>query len=524
MTLAGTGVVALPAPAEAAITTLCSGYTSCAAKGMSNAGYAAAARSSFWRMYSGHNCTNYAAYRMIKAGASASRPWTGGGNATNWGTQMSSLTNGVPRVGAVAWWKAGVRPAGSAGHVAYVEQVVSADEIVLSQDSWSGDFSWTRVTRSGGGWPSGFVHFKDVALRATAASTVTGVAKVGGVLSAVSPTFSPAATQLAYQWMQNGTAIAGATSATYTPSISQQGKTMSVRVTGTRLGYPAAVATSAATGAVLPGTLRATTSPTVRGTSQLGRVLSATEGTWTPAPSTVRYRWLSGGNVVSGATRSTFVPSVGAVGRSLAVQVIASRSGYADVVKTLSFPTVAPGVLPAVAAPSVTGLPRLGRTLQVKLPRVPTGARATVQWVRADNGRVVRSGSTTYRLGAADLGTRVVARVLVTRAGYRTRSVTSRPTARVRTTPTMRVATARGARGLAVSLNLRAPGLSQLTGQVVVRSRGRTVAKVPVRQGVGRAVVRRLPHGRSTVRFTYVQTSRVASVSVLRAVQLPRER
>ena len=141
LTTAGTALVALPvAPAEASISTLCSGYTSCAAKGMGNAGYASANRTSYWRMFSGHNCTNYAAYRMVKAGLGSARPWTGSGNATNWGVKESRITNGVPRVGAVAWWKAGVKPAGSAGHVAYVERVISANEVVLSQDSWHGDF------------------------------------------------------------------------------------------------------------------------------------------------------------------------------------------------------------------------------------------------------------------------------------------------------------------------------------------------------------------------------------------------
>ena len=83
----------------------------------------------WWRMYSGHNCTNYAAYRMVHSGLPNTRPWTGSGNATNWGSAMSRITNSTPAVGSVAWWRAGVRPAGRSGHVAYVERVVSANEI-----------------------------------------------------------------------------------------------------------------------------------------------------------------------------------------------------------------------------------------------------------------------------------------------------------------------------------------------------------------------------------------------------------
>ena len=394
---------------------------------MGNAGYASANHTSYWRMYSGHNCTNYAAFRMVKAGMPSTRPWSGGGNATNWGSKMSRITNGVPRVGAIAWWKAGVKPAGSAGHVAYVEKVISANEVVLSQDSWNGDFSWTRITRSGGGWPSGFVHFRDVPLRLSAGSRISGFAKVGSALRASAPRWSPAATAVSYRWFQNGAAIAGATGATYVPTNAQLGKALSVRVTGTRYGYPASAYTSVATSAVLPGTLRVTSNPTLRGRAQLGHVLSATPGAWTPRPDAVRFRWLSGGRVIPRATRSTFVATPSSVGHSLAVQVIASRRGYADVVRTLSFRSVAPGELPAVGRPSLVGTPRLGTVLHVRMPRVPRGARATIQWVHAKDGRVVRSGSTAYRLGYRDLGSRLVARVRVGRFGYRTQSVASGP-------------------------------------------------------------------------------------------------
>ena len=114
---------------------------------MSSGGYANSNSKMYWRMYAGHNCTNYVAYRMVASGLPNTRPWTGGGNATYWGTSVPSLTDKVPTVGAVAWWKANTGPAGSAGHVAYVERVVSATEIVVSQDSWGGDFSWATSPR-----------------------------------------------------------------------------------------------------------------------------------------------------------------------------------------------------------------------------------------------------------------------------------------------------------------------------------------------------------------------------------------
>ena len=182
---AGPASASTPSPQGASSTSyLCWGYAGCSRAGMGNGGYASVSRTMYWRMYSGHNCTNYAAYRMVHSGLPNSRPWSGSGNATNWGAAMSRITNGTPAVGAVAWWRAYVSPAGSAGHVAYVERIIDANTIVVSQDSWGGDFSWKRITRGGGQWPSGFVHFNDLAQRNTAKPGVTGAPKVGATLTA----------------------------------------------------------------------------------------------------------------------------------------------------------------------------------------------------------------------------------------------------------------------------------------------------------------------------------------------------
>ena len=75
----------VPSPAQATSTYLCTGYATCEAQGYSTAGYAAVSGRMYWRMYAGHNCTNYAAYRMIKAGLPTERPWSGSGMAYNWG-------------------------------------------------------------------------------------------------------------------------------------------------------------------------------------------------------------------------------------------------------------------------------------------------------------------------------------------------------------------------------------------------------------------------------------------------------
>ncbi|MDO9498376.1 MAG: hypothetical protein Q7J48_21900, partial [Nocardioides sp.] len=74
---------------------LCTGYVGCAEAGYSHAGYRTAANTMWWRMYTGHNCTNYAAYRMVKSGLPNERPWTGGGNASEWGLKKAGITDDV---------------------------------------------------------------------------------------------------------------------------------------------------------------------------------------------------------------------------------------------------------------------------------------------------------------------------------------------------------------------------------------------------------------------------------------------
>ena len=72
--------------------------------------------------------------------------------------------------------------------------------------------SW--VTRATKGWPSGFIHFKDVQIVNTAVPKVTGAAKVGSTLSTTVGTWSVAGAAYAYQWMADGAAISGATAST----------------------------------------------------------------------------------------------------------------------------------------------------------------------------------------------------------------------------------------------------------------------------------------------------------------------
>ena len=113
---------------------------------------------------------------------------------------MAEITDQVPSVGAIAWWGRYSNGSGSAGHVAYVERVVSSTEIIISEDSWGGTFHWRRILKSSGRWPTGFIHFTDKRLEVTEQPSVLGEPKVGTALRVDPGTFSPAAKRT-IQWL-----------------------------------------------------------------------------------------------------------------------------------------------------------------------------------------------------------------------------------------------------------------------------------------------------------------------------------
>jgi surface antigen len=150
------GTVIAPSGANATTTILCNGYSGCGSVGRGDGGYAGASGTSYWGMYAGHNCTNYAAYRLMNNGVDASY-LQGHGMAYEWGSQAQMhgvAVNSTPAVGSIAWWSGG-----STGHVAYVEEVGNG-YVLISEDNYGGDFHWVQLTP--GSYPTGFIHFKDI--------------------------------------------------------------------------------------------------------------------------------------------------------------------------------------------------------------------------------------------------------------------------------------------------------------------------------------------------------------------------
>lgn len=506
---------------------LCYGYQDCREKGMGNAGYAQHMRTMYWRMYSGHNCTNYAAYRMVKSGLPNERPWSGGGNATYWGTSMPRITDGVPRVGAVVWWKANTGPAGSSGHVAYVEQVVSADEIIISQSSWGGDFSWAVVTRGSGNWPSGFIHFNDVPMVNAGPPVISGALKVGSTLTASSGRWKPSGVQVSYQWFADGQKLKKSKRSTIRLTQARLGQRLTVTATATKLGYPDKSVTSAPTEAVLPGQISNTIAPAVRGLAKVDETLTLDTGTWSPKPDSFTVQWYADGQPVEGvepgATSLTLTPDL--VDTTISASVTASRTGFEPVVATTA-PTaqVAPGTVRITTPPSVLGTPKLGQTLSVEPGGYsPSDATVAYQWLR-DGEPVLNATGPTYQISNLDLGTHLSARVTLSRAGYTTATSDSPATARVKTDPRLTVALDRVKRRagerIKVQVTVTAPGVETVTGPVVVRI-GVVRQQVDLRaNGTARVVLTGMKPGERTLRVRYTGSDTVTGASWSRQIRV----
>lgn len=253
----------------------------------------------------------------------------------------------------------------------------------------------------------------------TAVPTITGTVKVGSMLTADPGAWGPGTVGFAYQWLRNGTAIGGATSATYTPVGADAGTTLSVTVTGTELGYTSATTTSAPTVAVAPGDLVAPV-PTIAGTMKVGESLTVVPGTWGPVGTALAYQWLRNGTPIAGATSAGYTLTPTDSATTITVAVTGTQLGYTPTT-TVSLPTgtVALGT-PIVGTPTISGTAKAGlRLTAVPGTWGPGVVTLSYQWLR--NGvPIARAINSSYTLVGADVGTVISVSITGNQAGYTT--------------------------------------------------------------------------------------------------------
>jgi hypothetical protein len=257
----------------------------------------------------------------------------------------------------------------------------------------------------------------------TTAPSISGTAKLGQALSVASPadwTDSSGTPSITDAWAHcSGSTCTpiGATGGTYTLVAGDIGQTMGVVETATAPDGQA-VAYSNLLGPVAG--IVALTPPSIPGTPQQGVPITATPGTWNPAPSSTSYEWFRcdtpACNTPVGSGQ-TYAPTAADVGLRLAV-VETATDAQGDTASANSSPSnvVVPPAPTSTYAPGIAGTFQQGQTLSVQpadwttYPSSPT--KISDVWYRCDstggNCAPVTTGSTsTYTLTSADVGNRL---------------------------------------------------------------------------------------------------------------------
>ncbi|KQX07572.1 MULTISPECIES: hypothetical protein [unclassified Leifsonia] len=204
-------------------------------------------------------------------------------------------------------------------------------------------------------------------------------------------------------------------------------RTKGLKVTVSSLTTSAATVSVTLTPPVLA--FAGTNPPTISGNRQVGRTLTAVAGSgWTPAPTTMTYKWMRNGAAISGATSAAYVPVAADVGTLTTVAVTGTRSGYTTRTwtSTGTVKTVSEAAFAGEKLPVVTGSRAVGNALTVTPDGgwTPAPTSYTYRWYR---GSTVISGATgsSYTQKPDDIGAIVTASVTAVRDGVESRSYRS---------------------------------------------------------------------------------------------------
>ena len=171
-----------------------------------------------------------------------------------------------------------------------------------------------------------------------------------------------------------------------------------------------------------------TTLPAIAGTPQVGKTLTAADGTWTNSPTSFAYQWQrcnAGGNscvAVANGTQKTYPLGGAAAGHTMRIRVTATNADGSSNARSNPTDVVTPATSTAgprnTGAPSIAGTPKVGQELTADEGSWTGNPTAyAYHWQRCDADvasctNVLGATGKTYGVRTADLGYRL--RVTVT--------------------------------------------------------------------------------------------------------------
>jgi hypothetical protein len=282
------------------------------------------------------------------------------------------------------WYKNGTAISGATSTTYTTPATVSGD---------SGSHFTVSVTNS-----SGTVTSAPATLTVNSAPTITtppaSITVTVGQTASFSVTASGTA-PLTYQWYKNGTAIAGATSTTYTTPATvagDSGSLFTVTVTNTAGSVTSSAATLTVNSAPTITTPPASITVTVGQTASFSVTASGT------APLT--YQWYKNGTAIFGATSTTYTTPATVAGDSGSLFTVTVTNAAGSV--TSSAATLTVNTAPTITTPPASITVRVGQTASFSVTASGT-APLTYQWYK--NGTAIAGAtSSTYTTPATVSG------------------------------------------------------------------------------------------------------------------------
>jgi len=344
--------------------------------------------------------------------------------APDWNTVFTS-NNGLPGSTVKYAWKlngktvAGATSSSYTARVADIGKKLQVTESLTSGVYGSAVYTTAAVTIAKGDAPE-------------ISANVSGTTQAGSTVTAAF-SFSGAA-KLQWRTSVDGstwTNVTGATKSTFTIPLADAGRQLDFVVTAAQTGHVTAVVPSAPVGIDYVGTLANQTAPTISD-PKVGVATTVDTGTWNKASGLVfTYQWFNDGNVIPGATSSTFTPLGSDASDDLSVAVSASAAGWVSAASSSDEVAVARGTISVTKNAVITGSAKTCSTLSVSAATwSASGVVVTYQWF---DGDVALTGATasTYQVSPGQLGSQLSVQLTATAIGYQAKSFTTLKTAPV---------------------------------------------------------------------------------------------
>ncbi|MEV7190760.1 Tat pathway signal protein [Streptomyces sp. NPDC093510] len=174
-----------------------------------------------------------------------------------------------------------------------------------------------------------------------------------------------------------------------------------------------------------------TTAPKITGTPVVGSKVTASPGTWSPAPSSFTYRWKADGETIEGATAATYKIPAKHLDKKLTVTVTA-HAGSRNASASSAPVTVAKGAAPkATAKPTISGTAKVGKVLKAtKGTWSPVPSSYSYQWY-ANGTKITGATKSSLTPKTAQRGKKITVKVTAHRTGHRDGTSTSKATGTV---------------------------------------------------------------------------------------------